>query len=162
MLQSMGLQRIRHRWVVELHLLIHKPAQIFSSLGNCCKWVCIVLGLFLRSEKVKVSQSCPNLCDPMDYIAHRILQVREWVGSLSFLQGFFPVWVKPRSPAFQVDSLPAEPQGKPKNTEMGILSILQWSSQPRNWTGVSCIAGGFFTNWAISKAYITYKYIISS
>ena len=27
--------------------------------------------------------------------------------------------VKPRSPALQVDSLPAEPQGKPKNTGVG-------------------------------------------
>ena len=26
--------------------------------------------------KVKVSQSCPTLCDPMDYTAHRILQAR--------------------------------------------------------------------------------------
>ena len=25
-------------------------------------------------------------------------------------------------------------------------------SWPRNWTGVSCIAGGFFTNWAIREA----------
>ena len=38
--------------------------------------------------------------------------------------------------------------------------ILEWvafpfsrgSFQPRKWTGVSCIAGGFFTNWAIRKA----------
>ena len=37
--------------------------------------------------------------------------------------------------------------------------ILEWvacpfsrgSSQPRNWPGVSCIAGGLFTNWAIRK-----------
>ena len=28
------------------------------------------------------------------------------------------------------------------------------SSWPRNWTGVSCIAGGFFTNWAIREAHI--------
>ena len=26
------------------------------------------------------------------------------------------------------------------------------SSQPRNWTGVSCIAGRFFTSWAIREA----------
>ena len=26
------------------------------------------------------------------------------------------------------------------------------SSQPRNWTGVSCIAGGFFTNWPVREA----------
>ena len=32
---------------------------------------------------------------------------------------------KSRSPAFQVDSLPAEPQGKPKNTVVRSLSLLQ-------------------------------------
>ena len=32
--------------------------------------------------------------------------------------------IKPRSPASQ-DSFPAEPQGKPKNTEVGSLSLLQ-------------------------------------
>ena len=42
------------------------------------------------------------------------------VGSLSLLQG-----IKPRSPSLQVDSLPAEPQGKPKNTGVGSLSLLQ-------------------------------------
>ena len=30
-----------------------------------------------------------------------------------------------RSPALQADSLPAEPQGKPKNTGVGSLSLLQ-------------------------------------
>ena len=47
-------------------------------------------------------------------------------------------------------------------TGHGILQarILEWvafpfsrgSSQPRNQTRVSCIAGGFFTNWAIREA----------
>ena len=32
---------------------------------------------------------------------------------------------EPRSPAFQADSLPAEPQEKPKNTGVGSLSLLQ-------------------------------------
>ena len=32
-------------------------------------------------------------------------------------------------PALQVDSLPAEPQGKPKNTGVGSLSLLQWIFQ---------------------------------
>ena len=58
--------------------------------------------------KVKVSQLCPTLCNPMDYTVHGILQARmlKWVAS-PFSRG---------------------------------------SSQPRNRTGVSCIAGGFFTN----------------
>ena len=42
----------------------------------------------------------------------------------------------------------------------GSPTILKWvtypfssgSSWPRNWTRVSCIAGGFFTNWAIREA----------
>ena len=34
-----------------------------------------------KPVKVKVAQSCPTLCDPMDYRVHRILQARilEWV-----------------------------------------------------------------------------------
>jgi len=33
--------------------------------------------------------------------------------------------IKPRSPTLQVDSVPSEPPGKPKNTGMGRLSLLQ-------------------------------------
>ena len=48
------------------------------------------------------------------------------VGSLFLLQGIFPTQgLEPRSPVLQVDSLPAEPQGKPKNTGVGSLSLLQ-------------------------------------
>ena len=34
-----------------------------------------------QKVNVKVSQSCPTLCDPVDYTAHGILQARilEWV-----------------------------------------------------------------------------------
>ena len=34
--------------------------------------------------------------------------------------------IKPRSPTLQTDSLPAEPPGKPKNTGVGSLLLLQW------------------------------------
>ena len=45
-------------------------------------------------------------------------------------------------------------------SHQGIPRILEWvayafskgSSQPRNWTGVSCIAGGFFTSWVTREA----------
>ena len=33
--------------------------------------------------------------------------------------------IEPRSPTLQADSLPAEPQRKPKNTGVGSLSLLQ-------------------------------------
>ena len=34
--------------------------------------------------------------------------------------------IKPSSPALQMDSLPAEPKGKLKNTGVGNLSLLHW------------------------------------
>ena len=41
-------------------------------------------------------------------------------------QGIFPTpGIEPRSPALQADSLPSEPQGKPKNIGVGSLSLLQ-------------------------------------
>ena len=42
---------------------------------------------------MKAAQSCPTLCDPMDYTytVHGILQAKiTGVGSLSLLQGIFP------------------------------------------------------------------------
>ena len=61
--------------------------------------------------------------------------------------------VKPRFPTLQADSLPAEPQEKPKNTGVGSLSLLQWIFPTQELNGVSCKEGGFFTNWAIREAY---------
>ena len=103
-------------------------------------------------KKVKVAQSCPTLCDPMDYTVHRIFQARilEWV-AFPFSRRSSQPRIKPRSPALQVDSILAEPPGRHKNTGVGSLSLLGGSSQPRNWTGVSCIAGGLFTNWAMRE-----------
>ena len=43
-------------------------------------------------------------------------------------------------------------QGSPRILEWVIYPFSRRSSRPRNWTGVSCIAGGFFTNWATRKA----------
>ena len=50
------------------------------------------------------------------------------VSNLSFLQGIFPTQgLNPRfrPSTLQADSIPAEPQGKPKNTGVGGLSLLQ-------------------------------------
>ena len=75
---------------------------------------------------MKVAQSCLTLCDPMDCILHGILQARilKWVAFPS-LGDLLNPGIKPRSSAFQADSLPAEPPGKPKNTGVGSLSLLQ-------------------------------------
>ena len=57
---------------------------------------------------MKVAQLCPNLCDPMDYTVHGILQARmEWVAVPS--PGDLPnPGIEPRSLTLQADSLPSE------------------------------------------------------
>ena len=72
--------------------------------------------MMMMMMMMKVAQSCPTLCDLMDYIVHGILQVRilEWV-AFPFSSG---------------------------------------SSQPRDQTQVSHIAGGFFTRWATREAQV--------
>ena len=72
--------------------------------------------------------------------------------SRSLLQGNLPnSGIKPRSPTLQADSLPAEPQGSPRILEWVVYPFSSISSWLRNWTRVSCIAGRFFTNWAIRE-----------
>ena len=49
-----------------------------------------------------------------------------WSGYLFPPPGDLPnPGIEPRSPTLWVDSLPAEPQGKPKNTRVGSLSLFQ-------------------------------------
>ena len=112
---------------------------------------------------VKVAQSCPTLCEPLDCTG---------VGSLSLLQGVFPTQgSNPGLPhcrqiLYQLghNGSPNEVKCKLRPTRCnpmdyaihGILQarILEWvafpfsrgSSQPRDRTQVSCIAGGFFTS----------------
>ena len=95
--------------------------------------------------KVKVAQSSPTLCDTGDYRLHGILQARilEWGAFPSPGDLPNPV-IEAKSPTLQANSLPAEPQEKPKILEWVAYSFSS-GSRPRNQTRVSCIAGRLFT-----------------
>ena len=58
-----------------------------------------------KQVKVKFAQSGLTLCNQNSPGQNTGL------GSLSLLQGIFPIQIEPRSPTLQPDSLPAEPQG---------------------------------------------------
>ena len=80
-----------------------------------------------------VAQTCPKLCNPMDCSlpgssVHGDSPGKNIGSGLPCPPpGDLPnPGIKPRSPALQADSLPAEPPGKPKNTGVGSLSLLQW------------------------------------
>ena len=75
------------------------------------------------------------------------------VGSRSLLQGVFPTqgsnpgllhcgWI-----LHQLSH-----QGSPRIQEWVAYPFSSRSSWPRNRTGISCIAGGFFTNWAMGES----------
>ena len=74
------------------------------------------------------------------------------VGSLSLLQDIFPT--QGSNPGLQhcrriLNQL--SHKGSPWIPEWVTYPFISRSSQPRSRTGVSCIAGGFFTNWAIRE-----------
>ena len=72
------------------------------------------------------SLSRVRLCNPVDYTVPGIFQPQYWSGQPSPSPGDLPnPGIKPRSPALQAESLPAEPPGKTKNTGMGSLSLRQ-------------------------------------
>ena len=68
-----------------------------------------LLHVWRRWSEVKVAQLCLTLRDPMDYTVHGILQARilKWVAS-PFSRDLPNPGVEPRSPALEVDSLPAK------------------------------------------------------
>ena len=80
------------------------------------------------SEKVKIKVAVRVwlFVTPIDYKIHWIVQARILEGiDIPFSRDLPNPGMKLRSLALQVDSLPAEPQGKPKNTGVGNLSLLQ-------------------------------------
>ena len=95
---------------------------------------------------VLVAQSCLTLCDPMDCSlpgssVHGTLQARmvEWVAFPSPGDLLNP-GIEPRSPTLQANSLSDELSGKPQNTGVGSLSLLQWIflTQKSNWSLLHC------------------------
>ena len=71
-------------------------------------------------------KSCLTLCNPMDYTVHVILQARilEWL-AFPFSRGSSQPRDRTQVSWLQADFSPAESQGKPKNTGMDSLSLLQ-------------------------------------
>ena len=73
----------------------------------------------------EVAQSCPTLCDPMDYTVHGILQARilEWV-AISFSRDLPNPGIVPGSPALQADALLSKPPGKHASVQFSSVAQL--------------------------------------
>ena len=106
--------------------------------------------------KVKAAKSCSTLCYPID------CRPEHWSGQLFPSPGNLPnSGIKPRSPALQVDSLPAEPTGKPRNTGAGSLSLLQKIFLTQEWNQGLLDCRQFVNQLSYQGISYTYTYIPS-
>ena len=79
------------------------------------------------------------------------------VGSLSLLQGIFPIQGSNLDlPHCRRIPYQLSHKGSPRILEWVAYPFSSGSSRPRNQTGVSCIAGRFFTNWGIREAQVSW------
>ena len=93
-------------------------------------------------RRVKVAQLCPALCNTMSYTGQNT-----GVGSLSLLQGVFPTQgSNPGLPHCRQNLYQLSHQGRPRILQWVAYPFSSGSSRPRDQTGVSRIAGGFFTS----------------
>ena len=67
------------------------------------------------------------------------------------IRRYMKVKVAQSYPTLQPHGLYSSWNSPDQNTGVGSLSLLQGIFQPRDRIYVSCIAGGFFTNWAVRE-----------
>ena len=107
--------------------------------------------------KVRVTQSCPTLCNPMNYgfpySPWNFQGENTVVCSLSLLQGIFLTQgLNPGLPHCRWILCQLSHKRNPRILEWVDYPFSSRSSWPRNRTRVSYIAGRFFINWAIMEA----------
>ena len=105
-------------------------------------------------NELKVAQLCPTLCNTMEYSPWNSPGQNTGMGSLSLLQGIFPIQgSNPGLSHCRWILYHLSHRRNPRILEWVAYPFSSRSSQPRSQTGVSCIAGGFFTKWAIREAW---------
>ena len=109
--------------------------------------------LDMISEKLYLTLLPHGLYSPWNSPVHEILQ-NTGVGSLSLLQGIFPTQgLSPGLPHCRWILYRLSHKGSPRILERVAYPFSRGTSWPRNQTGVSYIAGGFFANWAMREAH---------
>ena len=102
---------------------------------------------------MKVIQSCLTLQPHGLYSPWTSPGWNTGVGSLSRLHGIFLTQgLNPGLPRCRWILYQLSHKGYPRILEWVAYPFSSRSSQPRNWTGLSCIASRFFMNWAIREA----------
>jgi len=114
-------------------------AMVFpAAMYGCKSWT------IKKAEGKSESQSCSTLS---------FLGQNTGVGSLPLLQAIFPTQgTNPGLPHCRQILYQLSHKGSPRILEWVAYPFSSKCSWPRNQTRISCIAGRFFTNWAIREA----------
>ena len=128
-----------------------------------CGWeIFHYISIYMKSQSVMSNSLWPHgLYNPWDSPGQNT-----GVGSLFLLQGIFPTQgLNPGLPHCRQILHQLSHKGSPRILKWVVYPFSSRSSQPRKWTWVSCIASGFFTNWAIRETlyyYCNFKYSLKS
>ena len=141
---------------VYIYIQMHSIYNVYIKYRYVVKIVCMYMCALL----CLVTQLCPTFCDATDCSPPgSSVHGDSWgknteVGCHALLQGIFP------TQGLNPDLLycgfftiwTTLLQGRPRILEWIVYAFPRGSSQPRNPTRASCIAGGFFTSWTTREA----------
>ena len=106
-----------------------------------------------------VAQLCSTFCNPMDgsppgFSVHGDSPGKNTgVGCQALLRGIFPTQeLNPGLSHCRHILYCLNHQGSPRILEWVAYSFSRGTSQPNDWSGISCIVGKLFTNWATQEA----------
>ena len=129
---------------------IHVVVWISTLFFNCSTVFCALLCL--------VAHLCLTLCDPMDCsppgsTVHGDSPGKNTrVSCHAFLQGVFPTQgSNPGLPHCRQTLYCPNHKGSPRILEWVAYPFSRGTFRPRSQTGISCIAGRFFTSWATQE-----------
>ena len=126
-----------------------------------CEYTTNLFTCFISYSEVKESESHSVVSDSLWshglYSPWNSPGQHTGVGSCSLLQGIFPTQgSNPGLPNCRCILYQLSHKGSRRILEWVTYPFSSGSSRPRNQTGVSSIAGGFFTSWATREALIFY------
>ena len=120
-----------------------------NTLSHCC----INRGIYCIYESESSSVLSDSLQPHGLYSPWKSPGQNTGVGSLSLPQGIFPTQgLNSGLPHCRRILYQQSHKGSPRKLEWVTYPFSRRSSWPRNQTGISCIAGGFFINWAMREA----------
>ena len=133
-------------------LKMESGRNVHSALGNCCKSTQHILLHVMPLKWKSLSRVIPFV------IPWNLPGQDTGVGGISLLQGILPTQglnlglPHRRRILYQLSH-----KGSPRILEWVAYPFSRGSSWPRNQTRVFCVAGKFFTNWAIREALMPLK-----